>query len=453
MGLYSSFVKSVTYPIWLRYDGQPETLKWLSKFEESQYFTRERLDELRWARLKQILEHAFSNSPYYRKMFEEAGWSANTFKDYSDIRKIPVLTKATLIDHCDDLVAANLARGALHRAASGGSTGRRTPFYRDNSSRNPKLAAEWRFQKWSGWDLGEITGLLWPARQDLELQPTWRSTLRNRTSQRQILLSAGAMTEESMESFALRIQKQRVAYLKGFTNAVYLFCQYCAGRFQFPRLRSVICTGEPVLVSQRNLIERSLCVPVFDYYCCRELGPISSECEVHNGLHLNEESLYVEVENDPLTPGSAEGSLLVTDLNNYGMPFIRYRLGDRAQLLRGNCRCGRTLGLMSNPAGRTTDFLVSTHGEKVHGASLVHYVLAMGFDVGQVQFVQRQPGRIIVRTVNRRNIDERAWLHLDATLRTLLGSDIKIEREDVAEIPMEVSGKHRVTICEITPAP
>jgi phenylacetate-coenzyme A ligase PaaK-like adenylate-forming protein len=449
MGLYSRFVRSVMYPAWLRRDNQPGALQWLGKFEQSQYMGRNQLRALQRTRLKQLLEHAQSHSPYYRRLFRGMGWQARTFRDFSDLRNIPPVTKSDLLKRSEEMVADNIPRTLMHHAASGGSTGQHTPFYRDNASLSPKWAAEWRFHKWSGWNLGEPMGLLWPARQDLNPQPNWKSRLRNATFTRQIVLAAGALTEQNMDGFARDVLRRRVRYLKGFTNAMYLFCHFCKGRYRFSGIHSVICTGEPVLSGHRDLIEKVLGAPVFDYYGAREVGPIAAECEMHEGLHLNDDNLYVEIEKESVGAEDGAGSLLITDLNNYAMPLIRYRIGDRGQLLEGTCPCGRSLSRMGRLVGRTTDFLLSTKGEMVHGAAIIHYVLALGYDIGQVQFVQRVPGRVTVRVAHANGDDQRGWEHLERTLRSLLGIEIGIDREAVESIPPERSGKYRVTVCEI----
>jgi phenylacetate-CoA ligase len=451
MELHGWLVKHVTYPFWLIYDGQLGALESLRDLRKSQFYSPTKLEDLRRDRLRRLLQHAFANCPYYRRIFNEAGWTLSSFKDFSDLRKLPILTKEILVNHLEELVAENIRRDKIHRTASGGSTGRQTPFYRDNACLGVKWAAEWRFHQWAGWDLGEPLALAWPARQDLESRPNWKSKLRNGTSRRELVLYAGSLSEESMERFAIDLSRQRIRHLKGFTNAVYRFAQFCRGRYEFPFLRSIVCTGEAVLPGPRSYIEEGMGAKVFDYYCGREVGPIAAQCELRTGLHLNEENLHVEFEREETASPDGTASLLITDLMNFGMPFIRYRVGDRGRPLSGQCPCGRGLRKLDQVIGRVTDFLVSTRGELVHGATLVHYALALGYDVAQVQFVQRELGRVTLRLTQSCKGRDLELAHLENTLRALLGSDVKIEREFVSAILPESSGKYRVTICEVFP--
>lgn len=80
-------------------------------------------------------------------------------------------------------------------------------------------------------------------------------------------------------------------------------------------------------------------------YGCPELSGIAHECEAHDGHHVAAESYIVEVVNGhlPARPGE-EGEIVVTDLNSFSVPLIRYRTGDRATAMEQTaCRCGRGL--------------------------------------------------------------------------------------------------------------
>ena len=99
-----------------------------------------------------------------------------------------------------------------------------------------------------------------------------------------------------------------------------------------PAPRSVVVGAEKLHDFQRVTIERVFRAPVFETYGCREFMLIGAECEHHNGLHLTMENLHVELVDDagaPVAPG-VEGNVIVTDLTNLGMPFVRYATGDRA---------------------------------------------------------------------------------------------------------------------------
>ena len=71
---------------------------------------------------------------------------------------------------------------------------------------------------------------------------------------------------------------------------------------------------------------------VFDHYGMTETGLGGAvECEAHQGMHIRENDLYFEL---------IDGELLVTTLTREGMPFIRYRTGDKGSITYEPCPCG-----------------------------------------------------------------------------------------------------------------
>ena len=449
MTLSAVLVKSLGYPFWLRRDGRVQALREHARLTQSQYFDATRIQELKLVRLKALLEHAAKNCSYYHRIFQEHSFNVNSFSGIADLERIPRLSKQTLVNCIEDMVAENIPRTMLHRSQSGGSSGRQTPFYRNNDCLPPKLAAEWRFQNWMGWSFGEWLGLIWPASQDIDPEPTWRSKFRNATFQRVEVLHAASLSESSMKQFAEALEGKKIKFIKGFSNAIYRFALFCQTLPQPPTLKSILCTGEALTPEQRKLFEQVFGAKVFNLYSSRETANMAAECGTGKGLHIADENVHIEVVPDEATESDGAGTILVTDLLNYGMPLIRYEIGDRGSLINGSGPCGRGLSRVDAVIGRGTDLLVSTSGALVHGASLVHYVLALGTDIGQVQFIQRQFGHVTVRlTESFRGCDDKL-VHLESTLRKLLGDDIVIEREFVREIVPASSGKYLVTKCEI----
>ena len=119
----------------------------------------------------------------------------------------------------------------------------------------------------------------------------------------------------------------------------------------------------------RSVLQRTFGPDVYETYGARETLLIAAECEAHAGMHVSEENVIVEVMHGgrPADPGVA-GDVLVTDLHNYGMPFIRYVNGDVAATAHdGVCPCGRTLRKLARVEGRRKSSkrrpsVVETHG-------------------------------------------------------------------------------------------
>jgi phenylacetate-CoA ligase len=119
---------------------------------------------------------------------------------------------------------------------------------------------------------------------------------------------------------------------------------------------------------RRALIETAWGLPVFDRYGTRDAGPIAMECEAHNGLHINIVDLVVEPHGG--TPGEPQ-ELLITNLNAFGMPLIRYAIDDMAVFCDRTCSCGRTTPLIERLVGRTLDMIYLPGGRMAHGGLFV----------------------------------------------------------------------------------
>ena len=84
-----------------------DTYKFL---QESQWWSREKLEEYQMQQLAKLLTHSYENVPYYRRMFEERGLRPENIQDFDDLRKLPYLTKDIIRENLSDLLAQNYSK-------------------------------------------------------------------------------------------------------------------------------------------------------------------------------------------------------------------------------------------------------------------------------------------------------------------------------------------------------
>jgi phenylacetate-CoA ligase len=451
MSLRGGLIRRVLYPLNEAREGK-QTLPFLRALEESQYEKPRRRDDARMRKLHTILNQAYAHTRFYRERFAEAGITPADIQDWSDLGRLRPVTKSDLQNRLEDLVASNVPEQARHRTATGGSTGQHTPFFRDNACLDPKMAVQLRFNRWAGWDVGEPLAFVWVALQDFAAVPTSRQRLRNWLLDRQLVLCAGNLNEAALETYARKLRRFRPVLIRAFPSPLAVLAGYLKNAGGAPiRPQGIITVGEPLLDSQRRLFEEVFACPVFNCYVSRECGNMACECEQHCGLHIAAESLHLEFERDgkPVRAGEV-GKILVTDLENRGMPFLRYEIGDMGSPQEGSCRCGRTLPMMAMEAGRVTDFLVSPLDQAlVSGASLCHYLVAEGPDVGQIQIEQDAPAHLLVRIVRGSRFREEHLRHFEQVVQRLFRGAMQVEFAFVDHIPREPSGKYRFCINRI----
>jgi phenylacetate-CoA ligase len=168
-------------------------------------------------------------------------------------------------------------------------------------------------------------------------------------------------------------------------------------------------------------------------------------------LHINAECLHVEFEMDNRPVGRGEpGHMLITDFDNYGMPFIRYDIGDIGVPLAGQCSCGRTLPRMEMNAGRDTDFLYSPYDGSLITGSICHELIADGPDVGQLQIIQDARDHLTIRVKKSclNSGDEIKTEYVKEVIDQVFHGTMRVTFEPVESISREKSGKYRVCINE-----
>ena len=166
---------------------------------------------------------------------------------------------------------------------------------------------------------------------------------------------------------------------------------------------------------------------------------IASECSQHQGLHFHPWSSYIEF--DPIgdTPDGPAYRLLITDLLNYGQPFIRYDTGDCVTLGSQQCACGRPFPLVSKILGRVCEGIVLPDGGIIPGITLGTQMAQMGHtfrSIAQVQFVQKCLDHIHLRYAVKGN-ETSKQSELSSICTAIDASD-----ESTHELVARTSGRH-----------
>jgi phenylacetate-CoA ligase len=169
--------------------------------------------------------------------------------------------------------------------------------------------------------------------------------------------------------------------------------------------RAILCSGDNLYETNRRLIESTFNAPVYNAYASQEGGFIAMECTNRDGLHVIEERAIVEVlPEGELTPSSeGRGELIITNLENWGMPLIRYKSGDQASITYKPCSCGvigpRIIGL----DGRDSTYFIFNHH---HINPSVLNPLFESLPISQFQVVQDDSSSVSIFWVSKtENVD------------------------------------------------
>lgn len=332
-------------------------------------WSRERLLAYQAGRLARLRRHAYGRSPFYR------GFHAGRFD--RPLSELPVLTKARLMEHFDDVATApevrlgrveeylaglrgnELFAGRYYVAATAGTTGRRGVFVWDFAEWVDVVASYNRAFDWAGSTAGlthrvktAVVSSTNPSHQSARvgasIHSRWVPTLR---------LDSG----DALASIAARLNRWQPQMLIGYASMLRLLAEeQLTGRLaitpQFVFSASEVLTG-----STRELATRAWGKPPHNVYGATETSGIAADCGQHAGMHLFEDLVIPEVvdeNNQPVPPGVYGAKVLVTVLFSRTLPLIRYEMSDSVQLAaEHDCPCGRPYALLSGIQGREQEAL------------------------------------------------------------------------------------------------
>jgi phenylacetate-CoA ligase len=410
---------------------------------------RASLDRITLKRLQNIFNHAYLNSRHYNKFFSDWNVTPSQLQSLDDIKRFPLLTREHLKNDLD-LVTTTSDRHGWVKSSTGGTTSSPISYYRDQHSTWRRLADTASIDAWYGRNLGDRVAYLWGAPQDFANRPSLGMRLRNYTYLKTLMLPSAPLDDIIMESHLQRLDKWHPVFLQAYPTPLYEFCLFLKKRGKkILYLKNASVTAEPIYNHQRALIEEVLGFKVFNWYGSRELGRVATECECHEGLHINEPSMYVEVEPDPVLSNGC-GHLIITDLWNRATPFIRYKTGDIARIIEGECRCGRALKRIAGIEGRLVDTVVLPGGRKVPGVSLTNRIIKDCTEVTELQVVQKTLVAFLLRYVKGPTFNSGSLEVLSLNLRQLLDYNVSVAFEEVVELPRSSSGKVRFVISEVS---
>lgn len=438
-----SFVRNALFPAYEALRGR-RTLSVLEELERTQWTDPGGLGRLQDEKLGRLVEIARERCPWYRDRLPAGP------VDRGRLDSLPVLTRADLQNHLEDLVDETADRSALTKAATGGSTGHPVHFYLDRNRAAYDIAAKIRARRWWGVDIGAREVIFWGS--PIELSPkNWIVPIKEKMLN-VTYFSAFQMRPEDMRAYHRAIRRLRPEIVFGYASTIQQFARFVEAeglRVDDLGIKVVVTTAELLYDFMREDIARVFGCPVANEYGARDAGYIAHECP-EGRMHITAESVILECVDDdgnPCPPG-VEGELVLTHLDNLAMPLIRYRLGDRGALSDERCPCGRGLPVLQVMGGRTHDVIRKTDGSPVHPLFLIYVIRPME-GVKQFRIIQKSLDHLKVLLVADERFDLKNADKIVSKYREFMGADLRVDVELVDDIPRTRSGKHRWIVSEI----
>lgn len=398
-------------------------------------------------RTKDTLTRAAGASPYYKRLFNRAGFESQRMTSLQDLSKIPILQKEAFRENLEDIIKKP-GKGETYRwVSTSGTTGTGLRFPETEESFQREYAYRYHNYAQGGIEMGDRWAICAGhpvANPTQQKPPFWVYDYCNNW----LLMSSVHMTESNLVKYIDELKRFSPTMIGGYPSSVYLLAlanDYCGRPV---KAKAVYCASETLFERQRRTIEESFGCRALSYYGNAERCGFIAECE-RGMFHVRQEHSYLEIldENgNPVGPGMA-GRIIGTGLGNLATPFIRYDVGDIGVLSsKTKCECGRVGPLLDSIVGRVEDYILTPDGRFV---GRLDHLFKDARNVRMAQLYQEDCNSVevrIVATPSYSAADENAILN-EARLR--LGNVINIDFKYTDDIERSGTGKVRFILSKI----
>jgi|GEM_PF-2989553 len=385
-------------------------------------------------KIDSIIHSAVKNVPFYMKRYGKIDG-----EDYEQIfSNMPILDKSYYIDRLDELVSLKCNKDSLQEEFTSGSTGKPLRCYKSLNDKIKIQSSIYYHRKKSNENFNVADFYL-------RLYGSWCEFNIEKNA---ILYSVFYF--EKLEYYLEKIVNLQPKWILGTPSAILDFINKLKEIEKLDYFKEKVhllfveVTGEILSEFQRKYIESNLSTDVINHYGCREIWHVAFSCKYGN-LHIAEDNVYVEVINEMgENILDEEGEIVLTSLNCYDIPFIRYRTGDIGKISRLKCKCGNTSPILYLSGGRTSEYLICDDGRRISSV-LIHHIFRKVHSLGEtgiesyyVRQIEVKKIEIYMNTNDKYNYEIEKYIQ--KLIREILGN-IEVKFIYNINIPREKNGK------------
>ncbi|MHC5674799.1 glycosyltransferase [Nostoc sp.] len=421
--------------------------------KRTEWLSSKQIRELQIKRLKRLIHHAYYHVPYYRNAMESLGVKPSDIQTLDDITRLPLLSKTDVRSNLYfDLFSDTHSKKNMLRIATSGSTGQPFVTYAEQTQLEMRFATTLRSMEWTGWRFGDKQARLWHQ----TIGMSWSKIIREKLDawfMRRLFIPAFEMRDNNLEVFIKRLRDYKPLLVDGYAESLNFLAYYVKqNNIDAFKPIAIVSSAQTLPEQSRKTIEERFQTKVFDKYGSREFSGIAYECEYHDGHHIMAESYIVEIlkDNRSAQPGEV-GEVAITDLNNFLVPLIRYRIGDLATAMDNSkpCACGRCLPRIGRIEGRVQSIVFCPNRTWVPGAFFSHFFKDYDLVIEQFQIIQHQVDIIDLKVVKGWQFSESVMEDILERLKEFLGQEMFINVQYVEKIPLGQTGKRTSVLSKL----
>jgi len=418
--------------------------KELKKWRKLQWLSKDELQTIQHKKLKDLLIHCSHNIPYYKNIADNIKFSPNA-DPVKELKKFPFLDKQIIKRSLPaDILDKN--RKTYFIDYTSGSSGIQGAFYSDKEAYSIALAIQSLWWNWTGYEFGDRL---------LQTGMTLKRGLVKGLKDflfRVKYIQAFHMDSNMVMNNLSSLRGTKDYYLMGYASSLYTYAKFTKeNEINDIQFKAAVSWGDKMFPDYRKLIESQFNTVVFDTYAACEGTMIAAECEYHN-YHIMTPHVFIEIldKNGNEVELGEMGEVVVTRLDNYLMPLIRYKIGDLAVKAdpEKKCPCGRSFPLLGRIIGRDTDIIYTPGGKSL----IVHFFTGIFEFVDQIQqfqVIQHSLNDIEIKFILSDNFSNQVLVALRKEIFKKANEKFPLRFTEVSKIPPTASGKPQIVISNI----
>lgn len=411
-------------------------------------WSRDKVVDYQMKRLKELINYAYNNSAFYRKRIDVSGFDINTFRYPDQLKKIPKLTRDDLRNNLKGIVSKEFDLSKCSKSSSSGSTGDPIFCYHDKNGITANRASMLFSKTLGGYNAGDKWINIWGNPKTVNIDWKKKGNHVKKLILNEIRFPAYSLKNKTQYEVLFKlIKKKKPEFIHGYTNAVFFFSKYLEEKNErISFIKGVFTTAENLHEYQREKIQNFL-GPVYDHYGCSETNGIAAQTIYDKYYSILDPHVFVEY-GDVIDSNTNSRKILVTDLDNRVLPFIRYENGDLVVPLGDNHATASDLNFSKfiSIDGRTSDLITLPNGGNLVIPSFFGSRMLKSIEGIKQYQVQKTKNKILVNLV----IDEKFKVESEkiilSTLKEYIPTEINYELVFNREIIYSNNGKYKLFI-------